>query len=99
MHKRTLQQDASVCYATDSFTSAIRNELGGGYFFVNALVSVCSWFAAAAVYVRYSLAEATELALRAGMNTSMANYSALVSSTGASSSGGNSTGGTLSSSS
>lgn len=67
-------------------------ELGGGYFFVNALVNVCSWFAAAAVYVRYSLAEATESALSDDMNTSMANYSALVSSTGARSTGGNSTG-------
>ncbi len=58
-------------------------ELGGIYFFVNALKSVASWFAAAALYSRYLVAGTTELGLVAGMNASAANYSGFLNSTGA----------------
>jgi hypothetical protein len=64
-------------------------ELGGIYFFVNALKSVASWFVAAALYSRYFVAGTTELGLVAGMNTSAANYSALLNSTGANFTGAN----------
>ena len=60
-------------------------ELGGIYFFVNALKSVASWFVAAALYSRYCSAGTTELGLVAGMNTSAANYSGFLNSTGANS--------------
>ena len=64
-------------------------ELGGIYFFANALKSVASWFVAAALYSRCFVAETTELALVAGMNTSAANYSGLLHSTGANVTGAN----------
>ena len=65
-------------------------ELGGIYFFVNALKSVASWFVAAALYSRYFVAGTTELGLVAGMNA--ANYSAFINSTGANSTAANATG-------
>ena len=44
-------------------------ELGGIYFFVNALKSVASWFVAAALYSRYFVARTTELGIgRVKMN-------------------------------
>ena len=67
-------------------------ELGGIYFFVNALKSVASWFVAAALYSRYFSAGTTELGLVADMNVSTANYSGFRNSTGASSTGANTTG-------
>ena len=67
-------------------------ELGGIYFFVNALKSVASWFVAAALYSRYFVAGTTELGLVAGMNASAADYSAFLNSTGANSTGANATG-------
>ena len=67
-------------------------ELGGIYFFVNALKSVASWFVAAALYSRYFVAGTTELGLVAGMNTSAANYSGFLNSTGANFTGANATG-------
>jgi hypothetical protein len=70
-------------------------ELGGIYFFVNALKSVASWFVAAALYSRYFVAGTTELGLVAGVNTSTsaASYSGFVNSTGANVTGANATGG------
>ena len=67
-------------------------ELGGIYFFVNALKSVASWFVAAALYSRFFVAGTAELGLVSGMNTSAANYSAFVNSSGAHSTGANVTG-------
>ena len=67
-------------------------ELGGVYFFVNALKSVASWFVAAALYSRYFVTGTTELGLVAGMNTSAANYSGFVNSTGSNFTGANATG-------
>jgi hypothetical protein len=67
-------------------------ELGGIYFFVNALKSAASWFAAAALYSRYFPAKTTELGLVAGMNTSAANYSGFPTSTGANFTAANATG-------
>jgi hypothetical protein len=58
-------------------------ELGGIYFFVNALKSVASWFVAAALYSRYFPAGTTELGFASGMNTSAANNSGFLNSTGA----------------
>jgi hypothetical protein len=58
-------------------------ELGGIYFFVNALKSLASWFVAAALYSRYFPAATTEIGLVAGMNTSAGNYSGFLNSTGA----------------
>ena len=64
------------------------------YFFVNALMSIASWFVAAALYSRYFVAGTAEIDLVAGMNTSAAaaNYSAFLNSTGANSTGANATG-------
>jgi hypothetical protein len=67
-------------------------ELGGIYFFVNALKSVASWFVAAGLYSRYFVAGMTELGLVAGMNTSAANYSGFVDTTGANVTAANATG-------
>jgi hypothetical protein len=67
-------------------------ELGGIYFFVNALKSVASWFVAAALYSRYCPSGTTELGLVAGMNTSVAIYSGFLNSTGANSTAANATG-------
>jgi hypothetical protein len=67
-------------------------ELGGIYFFVNALKSVASWFVVAALYSRYFPARTTELGLVTDMNVSTANYSGFHNSTGASSTGANVTG-------
>ena len=67
-------------------------ELGGIYFFVNALKSVASWFVAAALYSRHFVAGSTELGLVSGMNASVANISAFLNSTGANSTGANATG-------
>jgi hypothetical protein len=67
-------------------------ELGGIYFLVNALKSVTSWFAAAALYSRYFVAGTTEVGLVAGMNTSVANYSGFLNSTGANATGATATG-------
>jgi hypothetical protein len=55
-------------------------ELGGIYFLVNALMSVASWFVAAALYSRYFPAGAAELGT--GLNT-MANTSTFANATGA----------------
>ncbi len=60
-------------------------ELGGIYFFVNALKSVASWFVAAALYSRYFAARTIELGLVADMNVSAANYSGFLNCTGANS--------------
>ncbi len=62
-------------------------ELGGFYFLVNALMSVASWFVAAALYSRYFPAGATELALEAGMK--IASSSTFANATGANSHGAN----------
>jgi hypothetical protein len=67
-------------------------ELGGIYFFINALKSVASWFVAAALYSRYFVAGTTELGLVAGMNTSTVNYSGFLNSTGTNFTGANTTG-------
>ena len=67
-------------------------DLGGIYFFVNALKSVASWFVAAALYSRYFHAGTTELGFVAGMNASTANYSGFLNSTGANSTVANTTG-------
>ncbi len=67
-------------------------ELGGSYFFINALKSVASWFVAAALYSRYFVAGTTELGLVAAMNASAANYSGFLNSTGANATGANVTG-------
>jgi hypothetical protein len=64
-------------------------DLGGIYFFVNALKSVASWFVAAALYSRYFVAETTELGFVAGMNTAATNYSGFLNSTGANVTGAN----------
>ncbi len=61
--------------------------MGGIYFFVNALKGVASWFVAAALYSRYFPA-----GLVADMNTSAANYSAFLNSTGENATGANATG-------
>jgi len=66
--------------------------LGGIYFFVNALKSVASWFVAAALYSRYFVAATIESGLVAGMNTSAANYSGFLNSTGANFTAANTTG-------
>jgi hypothetical protein len=62
-------------------------ELGGIYFFVNALMNVLSWFVAAALYSLYYPAGLAEPAHGLNMSTlvSMVNYSANV--TGAVSAG------------
>ncbi len=62
-------------------------ELGGIYFFVNALMNVLSWFVAAALYSLYYPAGPAEPAHGLNMSTlvSMVNVSANV--TGASSTG------------
>jgi hypothetical protein len=62
-------------------------DLGGIYFFVNALMSVASWFVAAALYSLYYPAGPVEPAFGVNMSTlaTMVNYSANV--TGASSTG------------
>ncbi len=49
---------------------------------MNALKSVASWFAAAALYSRYFVAGTIELGLDAGMNISTANNSSFRNSTG-----------------
>ncbi len=69
-------------------------DLGGIYFFVNALKSVASWFVAAALYSRYSVAGTTEIGTVAGMNASAtnSNYSAFLNSTGANATGATATG-------
>jgi hypothetical protein len=67
-------------------------ELGGMYFFVNALKSVASWFAAAALYSRYFVAGTTGIGLVVGMNASEANSSGFLNSTGANFTGANTTG-------
>jgi hypothetical protein len=61
--------------------------LGGIYFFVNALMSVASWFVAAALYSLHYPAGAAEPAFGANVSTvvSMVNFSANV--TGANSAG------------
>jgi hypothetical protein len=60
-------------------------DLGGIYFFINALKCVASWLVAAALYSRYFVAGTTERGLVVGMNASAANYSAFLNSTGANS--------------
>jgi hypothetical protein len=55
-------------------------ELGGVYFFINALTGVVSWFVAAMLYSQYFPAGPTELARGADMNTSADNYSAFLNS-------------------
>ena len=87
---REHHQFALLCGRCVHFRNPL--ELGGVYFFVNALKSVASWFVAAALYSRYFVAGTTELGLVAGMNTSAANYSGFVNSTGANSTGANATG-------
>jgi hypothetical protein len=67
-------------------------ELGGIYFFGNALKSVASWFVAAALYSRYFPARTTELGLVAGINGSAANSSGFLNSTGANFTAANATG-------
>ncbi len=84
------QNDVVVCGRCVQFRHPL--ELGGIYFFFNALKSVASWFVAAALYSRYFVAGTTELGLVAGMNASAANYSAFVNSTGANFTGANVTG-------
>ncbi len=69
-----------------------RLELGGIYFLFNALKSVASWFVAAALYSRHSVAGTTELGLVVGMNASAANYSGFLNSTGTNATGANATG-------
>ena len=56
------------------------SELGGIYFFVNALVNVLSWFVAAALYSLYYPARPAELAHGVNVSTlvSMVNFSANV---------------------
>jgi hypothetical protein len=80
-----------VCGSCIHFLNPL--ELGGIYFFVNALKSVASWFVAAALYSLYFPAGTTELGLVAGMSTSPANYSDFVNSTGANFTVANVTGG------
>jgi hypothetical protein len=59
-------------------------ELGGIYFFVNALKSVASWFIAASLYLRYLPARTIQLGLVSAMNASAAtNYTGFLNSTGA----------------
>ena len=55
-------------------------ELGGIYFFVNALMNVLSWFVAAALYSLYYPTRAAELAHGVNVSTlvSMVNFSANV---------------------
>ena len=62
-------------------------ELGGIYFFVNALMTVLSWFVAAALYSLYYSAGPAEPAhgFNVGTLVSMVNFSANV--TGANSTG------------
>ncbi len=62
-------------------------ELGGIYFFINALMSVLSWFVAAALYSLYYPAGAAEPAhgVNVGTLVSTVNFSASV--TGANSTG------------
>ncbi len=62
-------------------------ELGGIYFFVNALINVLSWFVTAALYSLYYPAGAAEPAHGLNVSTlvSMVNFSANV--TGANSAG------------
>ena len=62
-------------------------ELGGIYFFANALMSVASWFVAAALYSLYYSARPVEPAFGVNVSTlvSMVNFSANV--TGANSAG------------
>jgi hypothetical protein len=67
-------------------------ELGGIYFLFNALKSVASWFIAAALYSRCFVAGTTESGLFSGMNTSVANCSGFLNSTGANVTGANATG-------
>ncbi len=67
-------------------------ELGGIYFFVNALMTVASWFVAAALYSVYFPAGASALAY--GVNISTAG-SMIHSNYSANSAGANSTGALL----
>ncbi len=67
-------------------------ELGGVYFFVNALKSVASWFVAVALYSRYAVAGTTEIGTVAGINASEANCSVFLNSTGANATGAIATG-------
>jgi hypothetical protein len=60
-------------------------ELGGIYFFFNAMKSVASWFVAAALYSRHFVGGMTELGLVSGVNASAANNSAFLHSAGANS--------------
>ena len=66
-------------------------ELGGIYFFVNALKSVASWLVAAALYSQFFrvVAGTTEVGVLTGMDTSAANYSGFLNSTGANSTAAN----------
>ena len=57
-------------------------ELGGIYFFLNALVSVASWFVAAALYSLYFPAGATA-PVGIGNSASTVNYSANFTGTNA----------------
>jgi hypothetical protein len=84
------QHDVVECGRCVQFRHPL--ELGGIYFFVNALKSVASWFVAAALYSRYFVAGTTELGFVAGMSTSVANYSGFLNSTGANFTGANVTG-------
>jgi hypothetical protein len=84
------QHDIVVCGRCVQFRHPL--ELGGIYFFFNALKSVASWLVAAALYSRYFVAGTTELGFVAGMNTSEANYSGFLNSTGANFTGANVTG-------
>ena len=82
---RKTHQFALLCGRCVHFRHPL--ELGGIYFFANALKSVASWFVAAALYSRYFPAGTTELGLVVGiMNASAANNSGFVNSTGANSS-------------
>ena len=84
------EHDVVVCGRCVHFRHPL--ELGGIYFFVNALKSVASWFVAAALYSRYFVAGTTELGLVAGMNTSAVNYSGFLNSAGANATGATATG-------
>jgi hypothetical protein len=88
-----------MCKVVTDFTGLIQArhplELGGVYFFLNALMRVVSWFVAAALYSLYVPTGTTELALVAHSSSTMANSSASINCTGANSTGANYTGATL----
>ncbi len=88
-----------MCKVVTDFTGLIQArhplELGGIYFFLNALMRVVSWFVAAALYSLYVPTGTTELALVAHLSSTMANSSASINCTGANSTGANFTGATL----